>query len=130
MKKFTVLAVLAITLAASPAMAKEKAKEKQDKNSGAIQRESLDEYLQRMQQPAMIAAMPATGSLWNDGGRLADVSADYKARHAGDLITIVVVQDITATNAGSGSAARNFSASSGLSALPTQLKTTNFTSLF
>ena len=105
-------------------------KEKEKKNSGSIQNESLNEYLQRMQQQSAVAAAASTGSLWMDSGRLADVSADYKARHAGDLVTIVVVQDITATNAGSVSSARNFSASSGITALPAQLKTTNVASLF
>ncbi len=99
-------------------------KEKEKKNPGTIQNESLSEYLLRMQQQSATAAAATTGSLWTDGGRLADASADYKARHAGDLVTIVVVQDITATNAGSVSSARNFSASSGITALPAQLKTT------
>jgi flagellar L-ring protein precursor FlgH len=65
-----------------------------------------------------------------DGGRLTDLSSDYKARHVGDLITISVVQNITATNAGTVSSTRNISASSGISALPAQLKTANVASLF
>ena len=106
------------------------AKEKDRKNSGAIQNETLNEYLDRMQQQSALPVAATIGSLWRDGGRLAGASADYKARHVGDLVTIVVVQDITATNAGSVSSARNFSASSGITALPAQLKTTNFASLF
>ncbi len=106
------------------------AKNKDTKNSGVIQSESLDQYLQRMQQSALIARPPSTGSLWIDSGRLADLGADYKARHVGDLITITVVQNITATNAGSVSSTRNLSASSGISALPAQLKTANVASLF
>lgn len=106
------------------------AKSKDKKNSGVIQSESLDQYLQRMQQSALIAQPPSPGSLWLDSGRLADLGADYKARHVGDLITITVVQNITATNAGSVSSTRNLSASSGISSLPAQLKTTNFASLF
>jgi flagellar L-ring protein FlgH len=106
------------------------AKEKDKKNSGNIQNETLNEYLARMQQQSGPLLVGTAGSLWLDGGRLADASADYKARHMGDLVTIVVVQDITATNAGSVSSARNFSASSGITALPAQLKTTNIASLF
>jgi len=106
------------------------AKNKDKKNSGVIQSESLDQYLQRMQQSALIARPPSMGSLWTDGGRLADLGADYKARHVGDLITITVVQNITATNAGSVSSTRNLSASSGISALPAQLKVANVASLF
>jgi flagellar L-ring protein FlgH len=106
------------------------AKNKDKKNSGVIQSESLDQYLQRMQQSALIARPPSTGSLWMDSGRLADLGADYKARHVGDLITITVVQNITATNGGSVSSTRNLSASSGISSLPAQLKTANVASLF
>jgi flagellar L-ring protein FlgH len=106
------------------------AKNKDKKNSGIIQSESLDQYLQRMQQSALIGRAPSTGSLWVDSGRLADLGADYKARHVGDLITITVIQNITATNAGSVSSTRNLSASSGISALPAQIKTANFASLF
>jgi flagellar L-ring protein FlgH len=106
------------------------AKSKEKKNSGVIQNEALDQYLQRMQQSALIARTPSTGSLWMDSGRLADLGADYKARHVGDLITITVVQNITATNGGSVSSTRNLSASSGISSLPAQLKTANVASLF
>jgi flagellar L-ring protein FlgH len=106
------------------------AKNKDKKNSGIIQSESLDQYLQRMQQSALIGRAPSTGSLWVDSGRLADLGADYKAQHVGDLITITVIQNITATNAGSVSSTRNLSASSGISALPAQIKTANFASLF
>jgi flagellar L-ring protein FlgH len=110
--------------------AKLSAKNKDKKNSGVIQNESLDQYLQRMQQSALIARPPSTGSLWVNSGRLADLGADYKARQVGDLITITVVQNITATNGGSVSSTRNLSASSGISSLPAQLKTANVASLF
>jgi len=122
--------LLVLTGNATLASARGREKEKEKKTSGAIQNESLNDYLQRMDQPASSPAILSAGSLWRDTGRLADVSADYKARHVGDLVTIVVVQDINATNAGSVSAARNFSASSGISALPAQLKTTSISSLF
>lgn len=106
------------------------AKSKERKNSDVIQSESLEQYLQRMQQSALIARPPSAGSLWVENGRFTDLGADYKARHVGDLITITVVQNITATNGGSVSSTRNLSASSGISALPAQLKTANFASLF
>lgn len=108
--------------------AKDKLKEKS--NSGTIQNESLNQYLERMQQVPLSPSVPTLGSLWTDGGRFTDLSSDYKARHVGDLITITVVQNITATNAGSVSSQRNMSASSGISALPGQLKTTGIASLF
>lgn len=115
-----------VTIFLSPLAAKDKDK----KNSGVIQSESLDQYLKRMQQSALSARPPSTGSLWVDNGLFADLGADYKARHVGDLITITVVQNITATNAGSVSSTRNLSASSGISALPGELKTAGVASLF
>ncbi|HKW19056.1 MAG TPA: flagellar basal body L-ring protein FlgH [Terriglobales bacterium] len=107
-----------------------KAKYKDKNSSGAIQNESLNQYLQRMQQVPRPPSAATVGSLWSDGGRLTDVSSDYKARHIGDLITITVVQNITATNAGSVSSQRNMSASSGITALPGELKATGVASLF
>ncbi|HTJ88354.1 MAG TPA: flagellar basal body L-ring protein FlgH [Terriglobales bacterium] len=124
------LAILLLAISGCAAVSVKAAKEKDKGNSGVIQRESLDEYLRRMQQTSSAAAALSTGSLWVTGSPLTDISSDYKARHVGDLITIIVVQDITATNAGSVSSARNLSASSGISALPAQLKTTNLASLF
>lgn len=83
-----------------------------------IQRENLAEYIERMQQSAAVDAVSsAPGSLWNDNGRLAGLATDYKATHVGDLITIVVVQDVTAQNAGGVSTQRSLKASSGLSAV-------------
>jgi flagellar L-ring protein FlgH len=130
MNRSFAICFLAIILLLPLGAAKLFAKNKDKKNSGVIQSESLDQYLQRMQQSALIARPPSTGSLWVDSGRLADLGADYKARHVGDLITITVVQNITATNGGSVSSTRNLSASSGISSLPAQLKTANVASLF
>lgn len=115
--------VLITVLAASHAFAK-------PKRTDTVQRESLAQYLTRMEQESPPVVSKTTGSLWLDAGRLASISADYKALHVGDLITIVVSQSITANNAGSVSSQRNLSASSGISALPGQLKTTGVASLF
>jgi flagellar L-ring protein FlgH len=101
-----------------------------EKKPGSIQQETLQEYIARMQQTRPVSPPRASGSLWSDSGRLANVSSDYKALQAGDLITIVVLQEITANNSGSVSSARNFSASSGITALPGQLKTAGIANLF
>lgn len=117
--------LIALVLLAAPAWSKEK-----DRKLGSIQLETLQEYVARMQQMAPAATERSPGSLWADSGRLANASSDYKALHAGDLITILVVQDITANNSGSVSSARNFSASSGITALAGQLKTAGVANLF
>jgi flagellar L-ring protein precursor FlgH len=79
-----------------------------------IQRETLESYLQRVQPQALDLSPASPGSLWNDNGRLANLSADYKAAHVGDLITILVVQDVAADNSGSVATDRSLKANSGI----------------
>jgi flagellar L-ring protein FlgH len=94
------------------------------------QQETLTAYIARMQQQATEPPSGSFGSLWQDSGRFAYLTGDYKAAHIGDLITIVVTDATTANNATSVSTARNFSASSGISALPGKLKTGGVEQLF
>lgn len=82
------------------------------------QNNSLAKYLARVQMAQPAAPALSMGSIWVDSGRMASLSADYKAMTTGDLITIVVVQDVTSSNAGAVSTARTFSASSGVDSLP------------
>jgi flagellar L-ring protein precursor FlgH len=95
-----------------------------------IQREDLAAYIQRMQPQVPELPSGSPGSLWTDNGRLAFLTGDFKAGRVGDLITIVVVHDTTANNANSVSTARTLAASSGITALPGQLKTTGVGQLF
>ena len=83
---------------------------------------SLARYLARIgaADPAPVA--PSPGSCWLDSGRMASLASDYKAATAGDLITIVVVQDMSASNTGAVSTDRSFSASSGVDSLPGKIK--------
>ncbi len=81
-----------------------------------------------LREPGCHPAVP--GSLWSDNGRLAFLTGDFKAGRVGDLITIVVVHDTTANNANSVSTARTLTASSGITALAGQLKTTGVQQLF
>jgi len=93
------------------------------------QKDSLAKYVARVQmaQPALPAL--SWGSIWVDSGAMASLSADYKARVVGDLITIKVVQDLTSSNANAVSTARTFSANSGITALPGKLKTEGIANL-
>jgi flagellar L-ring protein precursor FlgH len=86
------------------------------------QNNNLAKYLARVQMAQPAAPALSLGSVWVDSGRMASLSADYKAMTTGDLITIVVVQDVTSSNAGAVSTARTFSASSGVDSLPGKLK--------
>jgi len=90
----------------------------------------LADYVQRVSAKATEGAPATPGSLWTDTGRLADMVADYKASRVGDLVTISIVQNLSASSTGNVTSNRTFSASSGITALPGQLKTTGVSNLF
>ena len=114
--------------ACSPLCAQDRAQKKSKNNPGHSG--SLSEYVQRVSAKAPDTSIRTAGSLWSDSGRLANMVADYKASRVGDLVTISVAQNLSASSTGNVSTNRNFSANSGISALPGQLKTTGVASLF
>lgn len=93
-------------------------------------RDGLADYIRRISAKNSEPAPGTPGSLWTDSGRLADMVADYKASRIGDLVTISVAQNLSASSTGNVSSNRAFSANSGITALPGQLKTTGVASLF
>jgi flagellar L-ring protein FlgH len=99
-------------------------------NSKNVQQEDLSSYIQRMQQQQLDLAPLTLGSLWTDNGRFAGVAADYKAARTGDLITILVSQNLSAQSANNVSTNRAFNASSSITALAGQLKTTGVQNIF
>lgn len=100
------------------------------KPKDAPKKNSLAEYIQKVGGNSPPVAPTTLGSLWIDTGRLANMVADYKASRVGDLVTISISQNLSATSTGNVSTNRAFSASSGISALPGQLKTTGVANLF
>lgn len=82
------------------------------------QNKSLAKYLARVQVGQPAAPALSLGSIWVDAGRMASLSADYKAAAVGDLITIVVVQGLTSSNAGAVSTARTLTTSGGVDSVP------------
>jgi flagellar L-ring protein precursor FlgH len=91
---------------------------------------NLAKYLARVQMAEALPPAPRLGSAWSDNGRMASLTADYKARMAGDLITILVVHDLTSSNTGDVGTDRSFKANSGIDSLPARLKTTGVANLF
>ena len=61
-----------------------------------IQGEALSDYIQRMQQPAFEAKPASPGSLWNDNGQFARLSADYKAARRTALPSLMARPDVPA----------------------------------
>lgn len=76
---------------------------------------SLDDYLKRARELAG-EDEHTLGSLWSPLARMSNTASDYKARRTGDLLTIRVVDNFSATNNGSAQGQRAFGASSGISA--------------
>jgi flagellar L-ring protein precursor FlgH len=122
-------AVLSIVLAVLAAVFAPLVPAKETKPK-TIQSETQAAYIERMQQESPDLSPATPGSLWTDNGRFANLSADYKAMHVGDLITIVVAQGTKATSTASVATARTLNASSGITALAGKLKTTGVESLF
>src|SRR5271165_6783637 len=91
--------------------------------------DSLAKYLARVQMGQPAAPALSSGSIWVDSGRMASLSADYKATAVGDLIEIVVVQGVTATNANAVATARTLNTSSGITSLPGKVKVGGVSSL-
>jgi flagellar L-ring protein precursor FlgH len=119
------LLVVALLIVFSCAQAYSRAKAK-----AAPKKDSLAEYIQKVGGNSPPVAPSTFGSLWIDTGRLANLVADYKASRVGDLVTISISQNLSATSTGNVSTNRAFSASSGINALPGQLKTTGVANLF
>jgi flagellar L-ring protein FlgH len=116
-----ITAAVTVVVLLAPALAARK-KEAQNK--------SLSEYITRVQATSAPAQVSTTGSLWLDGGRLADMASDYKAKHVGDLVRILIMQDTTASNSANVGTDRSFKASSGIDALPGQISTSGVQNLF
>ncbi len=90
---------------------------------------NLAKYLAREQTLQPDATPLSLGSIWVDSGPMAALGSDYKARSVGDVIEIVVTQNLTSSNNNAVSTARTFNASSGVTALPGKLKTSGVTNL-
>ncbi len=118
-----VTGTLVLWLAACPLAA-------QAKKNPAPPHDGLADYVRRISAKTPEAAPSTSGSLWSDSGRLADMVADYKAARIGDLVTISVTQNLSASSTGNVSTNRAFNATSGITALPGQLKTTGVANLF
>ncbi|HEY2461202.1 MAG TPA: flagellar basal body L-ring protein FlgH [Candidatus Acidoferrum sp.] len=85
---------------------------------------SFDEYLKRVR--SMNLPTPATtGSLWVATGPLARLAMDYKARNAGDLVVIHLVDNFTAATNGESKTSRQFTTASAITGLLGQIGARN-----
>ena len=117
---FAIAALMAMALV-FPSSASGKTKTK-DKSKPASS--SLDDYTKRA-----LAATPdqptTLGSLWVPSGVLSGASSDYKARFAGDLITVRLVDTFAANTSGENSTSRQFATNSAVTGLLGQVGPSN-----
>ncbi len=64
-----------------------------------------------------VNAAPVDGSLYYDGAPLIDIAADYRARHVGDLVTITVLDQASATSQGTTDSERQSAANASITSL-------------
>jgi flagellar L-ring protein precursor FlgH len=90
---------------------------KKKKNTPVVTfQQSLYQYIRDAQQGVTNTAA-TTGSIWNSNGQLAQLARDDKAYRLGDVVTIDIIEQTSATTTGDVKASRTFSASSGISSL-------------
>jgi flagellar L-ring protein precursor FlgH len=116
------LAAFCFLLAALPALSFALPRLKKSKPD--IKSNYLDEYLKRAR--SMNLPVPATlGSLWVAAGPLSTFATDYKARNAGDLIVIHLVDNFSAATNGENKQQRQFAAQSSVTSLLGKLSASN-----
>jgi len=76
------------------------------------------EYIARMQQQPSTQETTTLGSLYTPSGAFNDMSADYKARHLGDIVTLLVSETTAASSTGDVNNSRAFAANSAITNLP------------
>jgi len=81
------------------------------------------DYIARMLLQPTTQETATLGSLYAPNGAFTDMSADYKARHLGDIVTLLVSETTAASSTGDVNNSRAFAASSAITNLPgTSLK--------
>lgn len=85
---------------------------------------SLDDYIRRV-GAAGVERPTTTGSLWVSSGLLSDASSDYKARFAGDVIVVQLVDTFSAATTGENKTSRQFSTQSAITGLLRNIPASN-----
>jgi flagellar L-ring protein precursor FlgH len=89
------------------------------------------DYLARVQDQATFTQPAGTlGSLYSPTGAFTDISADYKARRVGDVVTLTVLESTTAKSTGDANTQRQYQTTSAVTGLPGGLGTSMVNPLF
>jgi flagellar L-ring protein FlgH len=76
------------------------------------------DYLARLQTQTALPEATTLGSLYTANGAYTDMSADYKARRIGDVVTLLVSETTAASSIGDVNNSRTFQANSAVASLP------------
>lgn len=87
------------------------------KKPAAEQTQSLQEYVQQVNQRARHSSEATAGSLFSSTGRLADNVRDVRASQPADLVTIVVLDKASAVSTGVTNTSRKSSANASVTSL-------------
>lgn len=107
---------MAVLVAAAPAVAGGWLWGKKKKAKGPVA-ESLRTYLARVQAVGAKAITPTRGSLWTPAATWGNLATDYKARQVGDLVTILLADQFSASSANTVKTQRAFSSQSSITQL-------------
>jgi flagellar L-ring protein precursor FlgH len=111
LQRVVILAAAFVMLPSTP-VALATAKPKQDSEK------LRKDYIARMQLQSTPDGAATLGSLYLANGAFNDMSADYKARQIGDLVTLLVSETTAAQSTGDVNNSRAFAANSAVTALP------------
>ncbi|MGC2659053.1 MAG: flagellar basal body L-ring protein FlgH [Bryobacteraceae bacterium] len=107
--------LLILLLLLSPLPAKEKSSQKEDHSPP--QPSLIDRLLGAAPASSAVNSSAFPGSTYAGGGYLTDLAADLHAKNVGDLVTIVVLDQASATSQGVTTEQRTSSANSSISSL-------------
>ncbi len=94
-----------------------------DKKTKPDSQQLRQDYIARMEQGMpSTQAVPTLGSLYLPDSVFTDMASDYKARHVGDVVTLLVAETTAASSTGDVNTQRTFQASSAITGVPGQLK--------
>lgn len=88
------------------------------------------EYLARVQEQSPKETPGTLGSLYSPNGAFTDISADYKARRVGDVVTLIVFENTTAQSTGDVNTSRAYQTNSAITGLPGGTSTSILNPLF
>jgi len=124
MNRRLLITVLTPLLASVPPAAKAEGHHGKDQKKLGPATTSLQEYLAQI-HAAGVETPSTTGSLWVSNGLLSEAASDYKARLAGDLIIVRLIDSFTANTSGETQTSRKFSTQSQVTGLLGQVKSGN-----